>query len=104
MGELDELYEDWSRTIEELAGSLESRGWLAYGSVGYALAGSDAGSDFRYHVIAYRTSIEAFGKGEQAELELYDEERGIVAYVCEVPTPAEAVALLGERGVPTEER
>lgn len=100
-GELDELYEDWFRTSEELERSLEARGWLAYGSVGYALAGSDPGTDFRYHVIAYRTS---FSKGEQAELELYDEQRGVVAYVSEVPTPAEAVALLGERGVLAEER
>ena len=62
---------------------------------------SDAESDFRYHLIAYRAVIEALRKGEHAVFELFDEEQDTVAYVLGISTPERAAELLERYGIPS---
>jgi hypothetical protein len=102
--EMDELYEDWDRTTPELSCLFDKRGWFVSGSVGYSVTGSDrAGrADFSYHIIAYRPVIEAVRRGEKPVFELYDEERGVVAYVHEVPTPEQVARFLEQNGISIE--
>ncbi len=103
--EMDELYEDWDQTTAKLGCLFDKRGWFVSGSVGYSLTGSDrvGRDDFSYHIIAYRPVIEAVARGEEPVFELFDEERCVVAYVREVPTPVRAAEILGRYGMPVQE-
>ncbi len=103
--EMDGLYEDWDQTTAKLGCLFDKRGWFVSGSVGYSLTGSDrvGGDDFSYHIIAYGPVIEAVARGEEPVFELFDEERCVVAYVREVPTPVRAAEILGRYGMPVQE-
>ncbi len=103
--EIDRIYEEWSQKTEGISNSFERKGWLAFSWIGYSETGSDrvGRNDYSYHIIAYEPVIEAVPRGGQPVFELFDEERGTVAYVRRVPTPVEAARLLGRYGVPVEE-
>ncbi len=104
-GEIDRIYEEWSAKTERVSDSFQRKGWYAFWSVGYSVTGSErvGGDDFRYYIIAYKPVIEAVGRGEQPVFELFDEERGTVAYARKVPTPSKAAELLERYGIPVEE-
>ena len=103
--EIDRIYEEWNAKTERISDSFERKGWLAFSHVGYSETGSDhvGRDDSSYHIIAYRTVIEAVLRGETPVFELFDEEGGTVAYVRKVPTPEEATRLLERYGIPVEE-
>ena len=103
--EIDRIHEEWSEKTEGISNSFQTRGWDAFWSVGYSITGSDCvdREDFSYHIIAYGPVIEAVLRGEQPVFELFDEERGTVAYVKSVPKPSEAAKLLERYGILVEE-
>lgn len=103
--EIDQIYEDWGAKTEGVCDAFERRGWDVFWSVGYSVTGSDCleRDDFTHHIIAYRPVIEAMLRSEEPVFELFDEERGIVAYSTNVPTPSKAAELLERYGVPVEE-
>lgn len=103
--EIDWIYEEWDAKTEGINNSFERKGWFAFWSVGYSVTGSDrvGRNDFSYHIIAYGPVVEAARRGEHPVFELFDEERGTVAYVRKIPTPSKAADLLERYGIPVEE-
>ena len=104
-GEIDRIYEEWDEKTKGIRDAFERRGWDWYWFVGYSVAGSDCleRDDFTYHIIAYRPVIEAVSRGGEPVFELFDEERKMVAYSRNVPTPSKAAELLEGYGIPLEE-
>lgn len=102
--EIDRVHEEWRRKAGRVSDSFHKKGWDVFWSLGYSVTGSDTvgRDDFSYHIIVYKPVIEAFWSGSGRVFELYDEERGVVAYVREVPTPEQAALLLEQYGIPTE--
>ena len=103
--EIDRRYEEWGEKTEGICDAFERRGWDVFWSVGYSVAGSDCleRDDFTYHIIAYRPVIESLSRGGEPVFELFDEERKVVAYSRNVPTPSKAAELLEGYGIPLEE-